>query len=460
MSDLRLDPLREQARHRPGATAVILPGCVISFAGLDAYCEHIRAALSRDGVSAGTFVGLGLKPSVAFIAHLFALSRLGAVAVCLNTRTPEAVLARQLAGLGAERWIRDADISDCAFEGVACTTPISLSSDQPCTVVFTSGSSGEPKAVLHSVGNHLAAAQASNTHNGLAPGDRWLLSLPCYHVAGLGIIYRCLVAGATIVIAPDETLVDAATRYRVTHLSVVPTQLRRWLEEAALAPRDAALKSVLKSVLVGGAACPQALVEEAQAAGLPVRRTYGMTEATSQITTVAPQDAARAGANSSGTALPGVEVRVSDEAEIEIRGHGLCLGYLEHGRTHLPRTADGWFRTGDTGMLLPDGQLTVTGRRDSMFISGGENIHPEEIEQALCAQPGILQACVVPVEDPEFGHRPVAFVETRHGLIDSEALNGALAQILPRYKLPLRYQAWPQEMRGMKVRRADLARCV
>jgi o-succinylbenzoate---CoA ligase len=320
--------------------------------------------------------------------------------------------------------------------------------------ILTSGSTGTPKASVLSQGNLCANAAASNDNIPVAPGDRWLLSLPLHHVAGLGILFRCLLGGGTVVIPDKASGILAAIReHGITHVSLVATQLFRLMEspEATEALRG------LNTILLGGSAIPDALVRRAMALGLPVRRSYGLSEMATQVTTTRAVDPPEA-LFTSGRPLDPDAITLADDGEILVRGPCLFRGYLVDGRQESPATTDGWFATGDLGEWDAYGNLVVLGRKDNMFVSGGENIQPEEIERQLQAIDGVLEAVVVPVDDAEFGARPVAFVRTE-GELDAEALLAALAVRLPRFKLPKAVLPWPKTGpdAGMKVSRAELA---
>jgi O-succinylbenzoic acid--CoA ligase len=247
--------------------------------------------------------------------------------------------------------------------------PLEIPLGRPATVVFTSGSTGTPKAALHTFGNHYFSAVGSNANIALAPGDRWLHSLPLYHVGGLSILFRCLISGAAIALPePDAPLGRSISGLRATHVSLVSTQLLRLLRE------DAALEG-LRAVLMGGGPMPEDLVDQALARGLPVHTSYGLTEMASQVTTTAP-GAAPEELRTAGRVLPHREVSVSGEGEILVRGETLFAGYVEGEKTRRPSGTGSWFRTGDLGRLDGAGRLRVLGRRDNLFISGGENVRP------------------------------------------------------------------------------------
>lgn len=320
-----------------------------------------------------------------------------------------------------------------------------IDSDAPATALLTSGSTGSPRGVVHTLANHLCSAIGSAANLPLERDDRWLVALPLSHVAGLSILFRCLLAGATALIArsgsfreddrgPDDAL---ALLPRATRLSVVPAQLQRLIE----LPDDR--RGALRSVLVGGQAVAPALLQRARAAGIPVLPTYGSTEMASQVATAAPGADLPPGA--SGRVLPHRRLRIRD-GQIEVGGETLCAGYLlPDGIKPPPLEPGGWFRTGDCGHLDAGGFLTVTGRADGMFISGGENIHPQEIEEVLGAHPAVAVAVVVPAPDPEFGSRPLAFIQSRGSVPPEDELQALLAERLPRYKHPVRYLPMPAD---------------
>jgi O-succinylbenzoic acid--CoA ligase len=205
---------------------------------------------------------------------------------------------------------------------------------------------------------------------------------------------------------------------------------------------------------MGGGPVPPSLVDEALARGLPLHTSYGLTEMSSQVTTTRP-GASLEELRTAGRVLPNREVSISEEGEILVRGETLFAGYAEGEKLDRPLEAEGWFHTRDLGEIDESGYLRVGGRMDNLFISGGENIQPEEIEEALCRLDGIDEAVVVPVLDEEFGARPVAFV--RAAGRKPEELAQELEPLLPRFKIPISFYPWPEEApRDMKADRAAL----
>ena len=235
-------------------------------------------------------------------------------------------------------------------------------------------------------------------------------------------------------------LPDQMRFQQVTHASLVSAQLRELIEH----PDIDEIAERLQAVLVGGGPQSEPLLKQAVLAGVPVLPTYGSTEMASQITTMPPHAFIRKSATS-GTLLSYRMLELAEDGEILLQGETLFDGYLE-GQEVDPAVDDaGWFHSGDVGVLDDEGFLTVTGRKDRMFISGGENIQPEEIEAALMAQADVDLAAVIPVDDEKFGQRPVAYVV---GKVDE----AALASMLPRYKLPVDYRELPQEaIQGLKI---------
>jgi o-succinylbenzoate---CoA ligase len=452
--------LRSAALAAPKDAALIGARGVTSFEELD---RLVSAAAVRLGeLEAGSRVALHLQRDERYVALLLALIRAGQVACPLSDRIPLRGVAPLLEKAACSALISDDEEllrtsganllgpkpEDLLREGQQFAEPAKIPLERPATIIFTSGSTGVPKAALHTFGNHYHSALGSNANIALMPGDRWLHSLPLYHVGGLSILFRCLLAGATVALPQQGTPPgEAIAGFGATHVSLVSTQLLRLLRE------DADLGG-LEAVLMGGGPIPASLVDEAVARGLPVHTSYGLTEMASQVTTT-PPGASLEELHTAGRVLPHREVAISGSGEILVRGQTLFAGYVEGERLDRPLDAEGWFHTGDLGELDDNSYLRVRGRMDNLFVSGGENVQPEEIEEALCRLEGIVEAVVVPVPDEEFGSRPVAFVRTDD--LEPGDLAHELEPVLPRYKIPISFHPWPEEApRGMKVDRAAL----
>ena len=471
MTEIRC-PLEEAAERHGQRPAVVSGSRVVSYAEFHDRVAQMTAALRRAGCNPGERVAILAPNSPDYLVWFLAVLRLGAVCCPMNTRLPNRTVAdllrridcRKLVaqvpdeeGLGditsGVKILQGGDLGAAGGPLVGDAQGSTMPLDRPATIVFTSGSTGIPKAVLHSYGNYYYNALGCNRNLPLTAGDRWLLDLPLYHVGGLGILFRCLLAGATVVM-PDrgETSDVVLDRYEVTHLSVVVTQLHRLLQQP-----ESVRYPFLRYVVLGGSPVPLKLLSRASARGLPVFASYGCTEMTSQVTTTGV-DSTTAQRLTSGKLLPYRRLRIGDEGEIQLAGETLFMGYVEGGNLSRPVTGDGWFATGDLGRM-DDGYLTVIGRRDSRFFSGGETIHPEEIERTLTDHDGVEQAVVVPIPDEEFGQRCVAFVQPREEHPDGEALSAWLGQTLPRYKVPDAFYQWPAtDPNSFKIDRARFRR--
>lgn len=403
-----------------------------------------------DGLESGEVVAIrGAQPSDA-IHCLLALWSTGLVAFPVSDREPASVVDRLLADAGC-RTVLPEGVDRLASEGYA--GPLALPTGA-ATLVRTSGSSGHPKIAVHSLDNHLSSARAAAEWFELGPGDSWMLALPLHHVGGLAIVMRALVSGAAVAIPPtDARLADALISQRPTHVSLVPTQLYRLLAHS----EAAAVLAGCKAVLVGGSPMPIALRLHALERGLRLVLSYGSTESTALVAAGGGGDLIRL-RNSAGHVLGEHVVHASERGEILIGGPSLFLGYLESGSVRDPRGADGLYATGDLGHLDANGILFVTGRKDRMFISGGENVQPEEIEVALEEADGVLGAVVVAVPHPEFGQRPVAFVRCGPKAPTSDGLEVHLVARLPRFKVPDAFYRLPTGGNGTE--KPDPARLV
>ncbi|EGR2351751.1 o-succinylbenzoate--CoA ligase [Vibrio alginolyticus] len=308
--------------------------------------------------------------------------------------------------------------------------------DRLASVVFTSGSTGEPKAVVHTHRQHLGSAEGLLQEFIFTQQDAWLLSLPLYHVSGLAIVYRWLYVGATLKVGSGKLVDDVQG---VSHASLVATQLKRLLDD------DAHLS--LTHVLLGGSHVDHELALRATGQGIETWLGYGMTEAASTVTAKRIDCTSNA-----GHVLKHRKIKLVDQ-RIFIGGKTLAAGYFHQGHVTPFLDEKGWFDSKDLGEWQGD-ELKIIGRADNQFISGGENIHCEEIEAALNQIDGVVQSIVVPVEDAEFGHRPVAVIQT-NGLRSKSEYDQHLQSKLEKFKWPVEYHVMPLTLLegGIKISR-------
>lgn len=444
----------------------------LDWAAQDAAVRRWQKRLRDRGVRAGDRLAVVAANHPATVALLHAAARERVLLALLNARLAAPELARLLARLGAPLLLAsralldrvpDAEPLEDADAGAAEPLPGEATWDEeaPHTVLFTSGTEGEPKGVVLSAGAHLASARASNALLGFEAGGAWLGTLPLFHVGGLSVAVRCALAGAELRLherfAPEGAAAELASG--ATHASLVAATLAQVLD----ARRPVRFAGV-RAVLIGGGPVPAALLARARERGLPVLQTYGLTEAASQVCTERPGEADGATA---GPPLPGTSVRIADDRGnelppgeagiIEVRGPTLLAGYLE-GAALRPRPP-GWLRTGDLGTLDARGRLAVHARRSDLIVSGGENVYPAEVEAALLLHPAVAEAAVVPEADPRWGQVPRAAVVMRAEASDADLLEHCRRLLAP-FKLPrafTRLEALPRLPAGKVDRRAVLS---
>ncbi|WP_413494914.1 o-succinylbenzoate--CoA ligase [Shewanella baltica] len=454
---LALSPVHQAALAFPQQTAIKLAGQDIRYSELSQRVIALGQQLRTAGIAEGEPLACIAVNNLEMICLYWACIDIGAIFFPISPRFPLA----QIQGLIDEHQIRyvwRAEISDlqnCSqlaldFNRLSNELAQPIDVTRPANVILTSGSSGFPKAAVHCLANHIANAEGARSLIALEQGDAWLLSLPLFHIGGLAILNRCALVGATVVM-PDQalSLSQQIDQDKLTHLSLVPAQLSK-----LLADTSSKLKSI-KALLLGGGAVSLDLLAELKQRNIASYTSYGMTEMGSQITTgLALSD------GSSGKLLPKRELKIEDSV-IWVRGECLFMGYLTPEGIQAGIDQEGWFYTRDRGEWDENGNLRILGRVDNMFICGGENIQPEEIEAALKQHPQIDDAIVFAIPDAQFGNLPAAIIRgSLTHLTESIAseLELFLADKIARFKRPRQYYVWPEnhEQAGLKVNRKAL----
>ncbi len=412
------------AAARPECIALDTPQGSWSYARLHVAARFAAGALAARGVGPGSRVAIALPAGLAFAQALHACLLLGAIAVPVDLRLTPTERARIADGCGLL-------VEEAVGEG---PTPAKLPAagahdlDACAVVIHTSGTSGSPRPVELTYGNLLWSALGSAVALGLDPDERWLCALPLSHVGGLSILLRSAIYATTAVVHERFELdraLYAVREQQVTLVSLVATTLARLLDAGLERPQS------LRCALTGGGPVPQALVQRAHTAGVPVSLTYGLSETCSQVTTT-PVAELHCASASAGPPLFCTRVRIAPDREILVRGPTVAAGAV---------SPDGWLHTGDLGDLDDRGRLLVSGRRADTIVSGGENVAPAEVEAVLEAHPHVLEAAVLGRPDPRWGEAVTAIVVTRPGsVLDREELRVHCARALAPYKVPKRFE--------------------
>jgi O-succinylbenzoic acid--CoA ligase len=451
---LKQCPVRHQALQQPQALAIAAKQRSLTYRELDQQLCYLEEQLAAQGVKTGDRLACIAANSLNLILLQLSCMRSGIIFCPLNPRFSIHEIKVRLAILNTpfiwssqteSKLTSDSLQFDFTPPANAQSNELALpiNPQQVSNIIFTSGSSGLPKAVMHSFSNHYYSALGSQTVIPLQQTDRNLLSLPIFHISGYATVFRTLYAGATLLLSSEKLSVELLKRESVTHLSLVATQLYRLLKS----PQFKQSKLSIKHLLLGGSAFSKQLLKQTVQRGFTYHLSYGLTEMSSQVATSCNDQ--------SLTILKYREVKIV-ENEIYLRGKTRFVGYFNGQLKESIIPSEQWFASKDLGRKEAD-RLQITGRKDRQFICGGENIQPEEIESLLVDFPAVRQAYVVAVSDPAFGKRPVAFIDWQEGETAFEQLNEFIRSKLTSFKCPSHYfQLLPQT--GLKVSLADLSK--
>jgi len=441
-------PWRHWREQRPTALAIRPGDETLSWQTLCERIDALASGFAAQGVHCGDGVMLRACNHPLTLLSWLALMQCGARILPVNPQLPDTLLRQLLPSMSLRHALDLVEYGD--YAGLSRLEPgvidghhaVPWDGQRLVSMTLTSGSTGLPKAAVHTPDAHLASATGVLSLMPFTAQDDWLLSLPLYHVSGQGILWRWLLAGARITVREKMPLQQALQG--CTHASLVPTQLWRLLND------NDNTSVALKAVLLGGAAIPVELTELARQREIRSWCGYGLTEFAS---TVCAKEAD--GLPDVGSALPGREVKIVD-GEVWLRASSMAAGYWRDGRLVPLANADGWFATRDRGVVQGD-RLSIAGRMDNLFFSGGEGIQPEEVERVIAAHPQVRQVFIVPKEDAEFGHRSVAVVELQDGY-PSSALAEWCRDKLARFQQPIRWLALPEHLAqgGIKISRRAL----
>ena len=430
-----------------------------SFAQLDAAANGVARALSKRGLRRGDRVALLAANRAEYIAAYYGIMRAGLVAVPVNFKFPRATIHFILRDAGAkflfcdtapaadgppgiERVTFGADFDDFVDPGPFI--PIAPRENEPAMFLYTSGSTGTPKGVVLSHQSHIWVVETR-----LAAGldrHRYLIAAPLYHMNALALAKLACAACATIVLLPQfsaPAYIEAIGRYHCTWLTAVPPMIAMMLRETAL--MQATDLASVEFVRMGSAPVSAALMAALHEA-LPrasVNNAYGTTEAGPVVFGPHPMGLPQPEL-SVGYPHPKVALRLIDgsnrdaaQGVLEMKCPALMLGYHNRPDVPPPLTADGFYITGDVFRRDADGFHYFVGRTDDMFVSGGENIYPADVERMLERHPDIAQAAVVPIDDDIKGQKPVAFVIKKPGrALDGEAVKHFALSNAPAYQHP------------------------
>nr|WP_034679124.1 o-succinylbenzoate--CoA ligase [Priestia megaterium] len=448
--------LSKQADISPNCAAIqYANGYQITFQELKEQSQMCAKKLATWGVKEGSHVAVLSTNKQAMITAIHAISYLKAVVVLLNTRLTNEELTYQIKDADASfliyadelkvKAVQIPCLNKAVFEeidnyhehaDIVLTTEIQLNT--PFSIMYTSGTTGSPKGVIHTYGNHWWSAIGSALNLGIHSDDKWLAALPIFHVSGLSILIRSVVYGMSVYLLEkfDKTSVQKAIMHEgVTIVSVVTVMLQQLLEELG----TDRYPTSLRCVLLGGGPAPRPLLEQAKEMNVPVFQSFGMTETASQIVTLSAGDALQK-VGSAGKPLFPAQLMIKDPdhsgvGEICVKGPMVTSGYYKKREATNKAIQGGWLATGDLGYLDDEGFLYVVERRHDLIISGGENIYPSEIESALAGHPAIKEVGVTGISDTKWGEVPIAFIVTKYRLTLQEIMS-YLDEHVASYKQP------------------------
>lgn len=452
---------------RNDLTAIIQSGFTISYKELFNQANHIAFALSDKGIEKNNYIPLLIEDNFLFIKTVIALWYLGAVPVPLNTKLLNSEIQSIIEDYSFKFLVIDSrknfgdsfeslslsgkkirvgisnkgtkspsftkiDLAEINFQivtGVGYLPPLT---NKEAVVIFTSGSTGSPKGVVHNFSTLITSIKNGNEILNHNIKDKWLASLPFYHIGGFQIICRSLYYGCSVIIPETLKTNDlscAITKYKPTHISLVSAQLEKLLHKKVKPDQS------LKVSLIGGGIVDDDLLLQADKLSWKPFHVYGSSETASMITAISANEI-KLKPQSVGKSFNEVEIIISSESEILVKSKSLFVKYLYNEKETVSKLKDGFYYTGDLGFIDDDGYLFIDARRNDLIVTGGENVNPIEVEKKLLLIPGIKDACVFPKQNKTWGQIIAAAIVISDPSLDEKTIKEMLKQKIAGYKIP------------------------
>lgn len=501
--------VQQQAQQNPTKAAYSFMGKETSYAEFEGSVAKFAGALQASGVKKGDNVAFLLGNTPHFLISLYATMRIGATAVPINPiYTPDEItyilknsdakavialdlllpLVEQAAGAfpqvatyiicetSPETPAKLHALPDAVKQKVKSFTsliqsgdmipPVETASDDTAVILYTSGTTGHPKGAMLTYENIYSNARDVAEYLGFSEDDRVIATLPVFHVFALTVVVNApLVTGATIILVPKFSPADvfsAAKENQATVFAGVPTMYNFLYQFPEGNPEDF---STVRLAISGGASLPVALLHNFEDKfNVRISEGYGLSEA-SPVTCFNPLNRERK-AGSIGTSIINVENKIVNElgeelpdgevGELIVRGPNVMKGYYNMPEETANAIRDGWLYTGDLAKKDEEGYFYIVDRKKDMIIVGGYNVYPREVEEVLFAHPGILEAAVVGVPDPNFGEQVLAFVVLKDKQLDTGTIQEFCKEKLAKYKVPARIEILdelPKNTTGKILRR-------
>jgi O-succinylbenzoic acid--CoA ligase len=446
---------------------------IFDFSAITLLVVQFQKILSERNISKGDYAAVLSENNLEFIISVLALWQIEAIPVLINTRLTKPEIENQIAFckiilFSSSQKKIFSEFSKPSLEIILSSELPSIKKLElfnlyyPAVIIFTSGSTSKPKAAELSFNSLYQSFQTGDQILHQSKDDKWLASLPFYHIGGFSIFTRILFAGCTLIIPMDlslETIESNIREERPSLLSLVSPQLKGFVDKK-ISPNPE-----LRIVLVGGGRIDSILISSAISLGWNIYKVYGSTETASFVSILSPTEF-KLKKESAGKPIPPNVINISDSngnklppnrmGEITVESNSLFSRYLFNDESTSQKLSGGLYNSGDVGYLDEDGYLFVEARRTDLIVSGGENINPVEVEFAIKNFQGVKEVCVFPINDKKWGQKTIAAIVPQENFrIDIEKLKSNLKENLADYKIPKEFyilESLPKSSLGKVLR--------
>lgn len=439
---------------KPRNPAIITSKYTITYSELQKLVLETACSMMESEIKMGDYVPIISDNNEDFVVIVLALWLIDAIPIPINTRLHTFEIEDLMAISGSKKILVHKNLENKFRFSQKLIFPFPKSQknnfsikslndeNKTAVVIFTSGSTGIPKGVMLSFHNIIRSIEIGNKILNQSSGDRWLASLPFYHIGGFSIITRTLLAGASMVIPDSSDIKDfikSIKKFKPTLASFVGAQLKKLLDEKIIPYNE------IKNILIGGGFVDDALTDTAINQGWKISKVYGSSEVSSFVAAIT-SDELIGKIKSSGKAIPPHEVLIVNEnreilppnsvGEIAVKSDSVFQGYLNNEVETKNKLAEGIYYTGDIGSFDDDGYLFVHARRNDLIVTGGENVNPLEVEKYILQGESIKDCCVIGIEDKTWGQIVAAAIVSTDRTISEESIKNFLRDKLAGFKIP------------------------